>query len=397
MDMEKKKNILFITWDGPQTSYMEGLFMPIFNEIQKLDARYQFHCLQFTPAEDTHNQQLAANKFGIPYASKKISKKPFATLGSLWTLWHGHKVIREYINHWNIDVLMPRSNFPAFMVNRLKSDLPIIFDADGLAIEERIDFAGLKRNSLPHRFLQGIEKKMIQKADYIITRSNKSINYHLEHYNPKNQEKFFRVLNGRDTHQFNVDEKVRQEYRKKLNIAKDTKVFIYAGSFGPQYGGDEMIQIFKAFEKNYPAHFIFLTGSPEKVMPLIPANLINKFTVNRVPFEQVPKYMNAADIAFAIRKPTLSMQGVFPIKLGEYLLAGLPTIASKGIGDSEEILTNINGTYLYDHNKVPSLDEIITFTQHNEKTKQEIRAEAIQYFSINSAAQSYLNVLNRIL
>ncbi len=26
------KNLLFITWDGPQTSYMEGLFMPIFNE-----------------------------------------------------------------------------------------------------------------------------------------------------------------------------------------------------------------------------------------------------------------------------------------------------------------------------------------------------------------------------
>ncbi len=26
------KNLLFITWDGPQTSYMEGLFMPISNE-----------------------------------------------------------------------------------------------------------------------------------------------------------------------------------------------------------------------------------------------------------------------------------------------------------------------------------------------------------------------------
>ena len=34
------KNILFITWDGPQTSYMEGLFMPIFNEIQ-LQSNYK--------------------------------------------------------------------------------------------------------------------------------------------------------------------------------------------------------------------------------------------------------------------------------------------------------------------------------------------------------------------
>ena len=28
----KSKNLLFITWDGPQTSYMEGLFIPISNE-----------------------------------------------------------------------------------------------------------------------------------------------------------------------------------------------------------------------------------------------------------------------------------------------------------------------------------------------------------------------------
>ena len=26
------KRFLFITWDGPQTSYMEGLFIPISNE-----------------------------------------------------------------------------------------------------------------------------------------------------------------------------------------------------------------------------------------------------------------------------------------------------------------------------------------------------------------------------
>lgn len=395
--MNNKKNILFITWDGPQTSYMEGLFMPIFHEIQKIDTRFQFHCLQFIPTDNTQNQQIASKQFNIPYASARIQKKTMATLGSLWTLFNGHKEIKKCIKKWDIDILMPRSLFPAFMVNRLKSDLPIIFDADGLPIEERVDFAGLKRNSLPHQFLQSIEKKMIQRADYVITRSNKSIDYHLKHYQPKNQEKFFRVLNGRDVHQFNLEDATRKEYRQKLNIAEDTTAFIYAGSFGPQYGGSEMIEIFKAFEKNHPAHFIFLTGSPEKVTPLIPDELTEKFTVKCVPFEEVAKYMNAADVAFAIRKPTLSMQGVFPIKLGEYLLAGLPTIASKGIGDSEEILRNIKGTYLYDHKNIPPLEEIINFVNQNNITKQEIRNSALQYFSLEAAAESYLRVLNKMI
>ncbi|SZD72070.1 putative glycosyl transferase [Candidatus Ornithobacterium hominis] len=395
--MNNKKNILFITWDGPQTSYMEGLFMPIFHEIQKIDTRFQFHCLQFIPTDNTQNQQIASKQFNIPYASAHIQRKPIATLGSFWALFNGHKEIKKYIKKWDIDILMPRSLFPAFMVNQLKSDIPIIFDADGLPIEERIDFAGLKRNSLSHKFLQNIEKNIIQKADYVMTRSNKSIAYHLEHYHLKNQNKFYRVLNGRDTNQFNVDKRIRQEYRKKLNVTDDTKVFVYAGSFGPQYGGTEMIEIFKAYEKNQPTHFIFLTGSPEKVKPLIPENLKEKFTVHRVPFEEVAKYMNAADVAFAIRQPTLSMQGVFPIKLGEYLLAGLPTIASKGIGDSEEILKEIPEIYLYDHKNIPPLEEIINFVNQNNITKQEIRNYALQYFSLEAAAESYLRVLNKMI
>jgi glycosyltransferase involved in cell wall biosynthesis len=34
----------------------------------------------------------------------------------------------------------------------------------------------------------------------------------------------------------------------------------------------------------------------------------------------------------------LSAAGVFPTKIGEYLAAGLPVVANKGIGDVEEIL-----------------------------------------------------------
>ena len=41
------KNVLFMTWDGPQTSYMEGLFMPILSEVQNR-TNYKIHVIQFT-------------------------------------------------------------------------------------------------------------------------------------------------------------------------------------------------------------------------------------------------------------------------------------------------------------------------------------------------------------
>ncbi len=40
-------NILFITWDGPQVSYLESLFVPIFRKLEERCGAH-FHVLQFT-------------------------------------------------------------------------------------------------------------------------------------------------------------------------------------------------------------------------------------------------------------------------------------------------------------------------------------------------------------
>ena len=113
-------NILFITWDGPQTSYMEGLFLPIFHQIQK-ENKYCFHVIQFTWGTNDRIAitQKKANELGIKYTYKKIHRKPYALLGSLFTILGGTSIIREYINTYKIDIVMPRSTMPSIMVNRL--------------------------------------------------------------------------------------------------------------------------------------------------------------------------------------------------------------------------------------------------------------------------------------
>src|SRR5690554_5492319 len=136
-------NILFITWDGPQTSYMEGLFLPIFQKISESE-NIQFHVMQFTWADEnrTASIQKAAEKMGIHYTAEKVYRKPMASIGSLLTIQSGTKKIKKYIQEHEIDVVMPRSTFPAMMVNALKNgELKVIFDADGLPIEERVDFS----------------------------------------------------------------------------------------------------------------------------------------------------------------------------------------------------------------------------------------------------------------
>lgn len=392
------RNILFITWDGAQTTYMEGLFLPIFNEIQKENS-YQFHIIQFTWAskERIAITERKARSLNIKYSSKRIYKKPNALIGSFFTVIEGVSFIKKYLQNNKIDIIMPRSTMPSIMVNRLKNiDGKIIFDADGLPIEERIDFSGLKKSSLIYNIYKREERLMLRKADVVITRSKKAIDFHLDSIGNGFKDKFFVVVNGIDTHFFNPNVEYAQKQREELNIKKDSKVFIYSGSLGPQYGFEIMINLFKSYlEINQNAIFLILTTHVDFAKERIPVALQDKIILKSVPFAAIPKYLSIGNIAFAIRDPKPSMQGVAPIKLGEYLLMGLPTIASLGIGDTEIILKDKDFCMLYDHDAADSVEKALVFIEKAEAIDQsQIQKFASDHFSIEISAASYNQALN---
>lgn len=394
------KNILFISWDGPQTSYMEGLFMPILSQVQK-QSDYIFHVVQFTwaTAEKIAMTQKAAKELNVIYSSRSIARKPVTILGNLFTLYNGIPFLKKYIKENNISIVMPRSTMPTIMVNRIiQQNLKIVFDADGLPIEERVDFSGLSKRSKQYLFFKKEENKMLRRADAVLTRSHEAIKIHSQTIGNKDLTKFSVVLNGRNTDFFKPNTSVRTKMRKELSISDQTKVLVYCGSLGPQYGWNEMITIFMKYkEKNQQAQFLILTGNIAFANERIP-NAWKKFiTVKTVAFAEIPNYLSVADVAFALREPKFSMKGIAPIKLGEYLLMGIPTIASAGIGDTEQILTNIPNCFLYNHQNFKRVDEAVEFIEGLSETNFEaIRKYALPYFSIEKSATSYCNALNKL-
>ena len=395
------KNLLFITWDGPQTSYMEGLFMPIFQEIAKR-GDYQFHVVQFTWADHQKiaHTQAAADQMGITYTAWPVLRKPNVSVGSLLTMLSSAGKIKKYIRENNIHIVMPRSTFPAMIVNQIKNkNFKIIFDADGLPIEERIDFAGLKKESFQYKLMKSAESKMLKSADAVITRSQKAIDIHTAHIGQSYRTKFSVVFNGRDKKIFAYQPQLREKVRQELGL-KDELLFVYAGSLGPQYCLTEMLEIFQAYAEKREAKFLILTGNTEFAEQNIPSELKPHVILKSVPAEKVSFYLNGGDVAFGLRKPTFSMQGVAPIKLGEYLLCGLPVIASKGIGDTEKILENFEECYLYDHS-IGLLPQIAHIKNFVEKAKfadrNAIRQKALGFFSLPAAADSYLKIFDKSL
>lgn len=392
--------VLFITWDSPNTSYMEGLFMPILSEVQT-QSKYVFHIIQFTwgTPEKITIAQKTSQELNLVYTPRRIVRKPIAALGNLVTLYKGIQFLKNYIKENNITIVMPRSTMPAFMINRIpKGNFKIVFDADGLPLEERVEFSGLLRNSYQYRFLKKEQNKMLQRADGVLTRSHEAIKIHLETVEYKNPKNFSVVFNGRNTDFFKPNPSEREKMRKKLSISSQTKVLVYCGSLGPQYGWVEMIAIFRKYkEKNSKALFLILTGNLAFAKERIPNELKESIIVKTVPFAEIPNYLSVADVALAIREPKFSMRGVAPIKLGEYLLMGIPTIASLGIGDTEQILNGVPNCFLYQHQNPKRVEEAVEYIEGLGETNfKEIRKYAKPFFSIENSAESYIRSLNKL-
>jgi CO dehydrogenase/acetyl-CoA synthase epsilon subunit len=379
---------------------MEGLFMPILSEVQT-QSEYVFHIVQFTWAtpQKVEIARKSAQQLNIIYTPRTIVRKPLAVLGNLFTLYNGILFLKKYIKENNITIVMPRSTMPAIMVNRIpKNDLKVAFDADGLPLEERIDFSGLSRKSKQYLFFKKEENKMLERADVVLTRSQDAVKIHLETIKHKSPEKLSVVLNGRNTDFFKPNASERENKRKELKISSQTKVFMYCGSLGPQYGWDEMITIFRNYhEKNTDSLFLILTGNVTFANERIPKDLKEFICIKTVPFSEIPDYLSVADIAFALREPKFSMQGIAPIKLGEYLLMGIPTIASVGIGDTEQIINSVPNCLLYDHQNHNRINLVLEFIESLGETNFiEIRKYAIPFFSLKESANSYCNALNKL-
>ena len=399
-------NILFVTWDGPQVSYLEGLFLPIFQALKSQGVN--FHILQFTWGDDAsiEARRIACQNAGCSYEVVKVIRKPVA-LGSLASAIQGSKHITRVIKQQNIDVVMPRSTLPALssLLALRNRNERLVFDADGLPLDERIDFSGQSSSGLVYRLLRDIEAQVVRRADIVLTRSTKAIDILLARAGAQtSNDKFHVVTNGRDTNVYTVGSvESRAATRASLGLADSMPLLVYAGSIGPQYCIDEMLNLFELIlAKNSTAKLLILTGSPDLVYQALQSRpkLMELVIIKSVATKEVPTYLACADLGLAFRQSTFSMQGVAPIKLGEYLLCGLPVVVTKGIGDTHVISGEVG--YLVEVMNDIELQGVADWfiadvLPSRIQMREQCRCVGIEYFSLEACAQSYHRALAAVI
>ena len=335
-------NILFITWDGPQVSYLEGLFIPIFKTLKP--AGIHVHVLQFTwgNPKKVERSRIACQDAGCGYEMVSVIRNP-AALGSFLSAIIGHRRIRRIIKQHKIDVVMPRSTLPALsslLALRGRKER-LVFDADGLPLDERVEFSGLSNTSVIYRFLRDIEAQTVRRSDSVLTRSLKGSEILIARAGAGvNPNKFISFNNGRDTNLFSVKSDIHSNIVKnELGIMENSELVIYVGSVGGKYLLCDMLKLFfyiKDLSKD--AHFLILTGDIESAKKEISVMQVEteSITVMTVDPDNVSRYTAAADLGLSLIQPSYSMQAVSVLKIGEYLLSGVPVISTAGVGDSSE-------------------------------------------------------------
>lgn len=398
-------NILFVTWDGPQVFYLEGLFLPIFARLQS--AGLQFHVLQFTWGDPANRARArsACEKVGVQYRSVSVWRWP-VSFGSLLTALAGGRLIRKLVHSWAIDVVMPRSNLPALatLCALRKQAFSVVFDADGLPLDERVDFAGASPSGLVYRLLRDIEAEMVRRSNTVLVRSTKAAEILLARAGAgTDHDKFKVVVNGRDSVMFApATAAERSATRRELGFEDNTPVLVYAGSLGAQYCLNEMLRLFAAVKRRrLDAKLLILTGSPEVARSALASkpSLAAACLIRSVSPDEVPQFLACADLGLALRTPSFSMQAVAPIKIGEYLLSGLPVVFTNPVGNTNRIVSD-TGFFLASMDESEFEEVAEWFCVHmlpvRDDYRKACRSNGVERFSLDACEDAYLSAFESL-
>jgi len=237
---------------------------------------------------------------------------------------------------------MPRSIMPA--VTTIHADwrgrIPCVFDIDGLPVEMRVEQGEISPNSLQYYILRYYERRSISLAKAVIGRSKYACRVYRRRDLRPSPKKYFCAWNGRDDDIFRPAEpSERARTRKQLNIDDDAVVVCFNGSFGERYTPNDMLEIFNRIKLRFEkACLLILTPNPEKAHAYIRQEtpVLALYTqIFKLTPSMVPTYLAAADVGLCLYSISKTNKSLHPVKLGEYLLCGLPIIASNHVVDKE--------------------------------------------------------------
>lgn len=192
-----------------------------------------------------------------------------------------------------------------------------------------------------------------------------------------------------------TDDRERNKLRADWGVNENVLLVVYSGTTAAyQHLEDLTIPFMKQLAAaNDNIKLAFFSSELDKIAAMVKGAGIDEQRVLLKSFKQneVGAALTACDIGILIRKPTIVNRVANPVKIAEYLAAGLPIIIEQGVGGMDpELYTNglLCGIKLTDKNALvrEELDHVTNWlSMHNEQKGTSIRAYAASTYLWSAA------------
>lgn len=375
---------------------------------------------QFTILSCDKPEKYAAKK---EYVAKLIANVPIEwvsipyhknppVLSSIYDLRALKKKAAQLHKEKCFDMVHSRSGIPTLVGLWMKKKYGVKFlnDVRGFWADERVD-GGMWNLKNPlyrsvYNFFKKHEYECLEMAEYNTCLTQVAKNEMLSWSNIKTQPLKIQVIPcSTDLELFNsnnIDEELKDKFRKELNLSDDDFVISYLGSIGGWYLTGEMMRFCKLLSEKIPAaKFLFI--SPHRHEDILDA--AGKYGVLPVQIitrnasrHEVPVLLSFSNYSIFFIKPCYSKLSSSPTKHGEIMAMGIPVITNSGVGDVKEIVDKYKAGFVVDNFSDKAFNNVIQqIATGNRFNGEEIRNGAREFYSLEKAIDSYYLVYNNIM
>lgn len=256
-----------------------------------------------------------------------------------------------------------------------------------------VDIGLLHKEGLLYRFFHYYEKKQYFVADRIGVESDSNMTY-FQNQNWSKSLNLEVLYNWKDIEQL---PQKNTNYRQQLGL-ENKIVFVYGGNIGITQDVGNIVRLAKNLQK-FPQVYFLLFGDGEEVNKL--KKIINNYHLQNIaiyPAIHQNEYLSMLsefDVGLVSLNKKLKSHN-FPSKILDYLLLGMPVLASiNAANDSQEILCKSRAGLVSINGEDELFCEHVKMLAFNAKLRQELGENAhkllVSKFSSQRAAEQILN------
>ncbi|MFH1620608.1 MAG: glycosyltransferase [Patescibacteria group bacterium] len=169
----------------------------------------------------------------------------------------------------------------------------------------------------------------------------------------------------------------KAEVRQRLNLDAGKTIFVYTGHLFPWKGMDAIALAFDRIPER--SEFVIVGGNPEdmeRVKKLVPLGTKNVRFMGHMSHAEVLQWLTAVDAAILPTSAKFEIGRLYtsPIKLFEYLAAGLPVIASD-VPSSHEVLDENMGIFFKPDDEESFAEALGRFVGYPSEVKKRMSEE----------------------